>query len=381
MATAQGCASVSSLPPPLVVFADGCGASTAVIALASRLLQRHGIRAALPVYEPMICAQNQFCAAGNVTAMRPIVAALHEEVRWAAARCRTVLLKGHCGMDDAWRDYAAALKAMGARVVASYRRNVLDVAICEIRDCLVRDARLGHPVARVAASAQGGHLSGASTGFPRANCSIARRALAHEAQPLVWLDPRRVVAALRTRLFRNAQACVRSSWPDAPRFSSDQLLEYQQPSAGAATGRLAGGRAAVKASFHRRSEARTGVRPDQWLAAPVSAGTACSSAPATPPSAADVAAALNVSAKAWSALLSRWLTPPHTRRGRPAPLATPRPPSVEQVRQYLSRDLVAHPDARIARPRRPHCEVVANAAAVRAALHAAGPQLARLWRD
>lgn len=191
----------TSLLVPRVIFADGCSGSTAVLALAAKLLQRSGVRAALPVYEPMVCAQNRFCA-GDV------VEALRTEVHWAASQCRAALLKGHCGMDSAWPAYAKALKANGARVVTTYRRNALDIAICEVRDCMHREgASLGRTVS--------------------SNCSIARRGLPRPAQPTVYLEPSRIAGALRKRLFRNAMACVRSSWPDAPRFASDDLLAFQ----------------------------------------------------------------------------------------------------------------------------------------------------------
>ena len=68
--------------PPLVIFADGCTGSTSVLALAAKLLNRVGVRAALPVYEPMICTQNaKFCTTGDV------VAALH-----AAAPSNPILI-------------------------------------------------------------------------------------------------------------------------------------------------------------------------------------------------------------------------------------------------------------------------------------------------
>ena len=131
----------------------------------------------------------------------------------------------------------------------------------------------------------------------------------------VWLHPRRLLPALRSHLFRSAHACVRSTWPDAPRVSTDALLGFQLGMAG--------------------EEAASG-------------------------------AALNASAKAWAVVLTRFGA---------AGAAT-----VEAVRTLL----LAEAQVARAQPQRspqPHASVVANAEAVRASLVAAGPQLARLWRD
>jgi hypothetical protein len=289
----------SHVPPPLAIFADGCSASTSVLALAADLLRRFGVPAALPVFEPMLCSQNTFCHSHE--APHPIVAALQRQVHWGAERCQPVLLKGHCGMDDSWPAYARSLQSLGARVAMVYRRNVLDVAICEVRDCLNRDRDLGTPVRKGA---------DAASRPPPANCSISRRSLPRNEQPRVWLDPMRVVGALRRRWFRNAGACLRSTWPDAPRFSVDALLGFE--------------RAPIDAAHD---------------------------------------AALNASARAWSDLLAR-LGASHA--------------SVLRAR----RQLVELRTRRAAvSPPPPHAQLVANAAAVRAALAAAGPPLARLWRD
>ena len=309
-AVAVGAATPCS-PRPLVIFADGCSRSTAVLLLAHRLLSHHGLHTLLPVYEPMLCAQNRFChpeAAHNGTPA--IVDALREEVQWGSSQqCRPVLLKGHCGMDSAWLKYAAALKSLGARTVAMYRKNVLDVTICEIRDCMNREH-----VGRVVASPDGSAA---------ANCSISRRALPTREQPPVWLDTTRLVATLRKRVYRNAQACVRHSFTDAPRFSSDELL--------GASGWASG--AALNAS----ARAWAGLLTHLWG---ISGGSASASADVPPPTAASVR---------------------------------------DQLLDAARADTFSATAARA--PPLPHAQLIANAVEVKAVLAGAGPPLDRLWRD
>ena len=167
-------------------------------------------------------AQNRYCVtprhSGSPTptadssSTAAIVSALHSQAASAAVRCSAPLIKGHCGMDGAWLQYAAALRAMGARVVATYRKNALDVAVCEVcvqamrrhhtaaaaaaaaltrplrshtlqvRDCLHRDPHLGYPVGTSPASPS---PPSPPPAWSRLNCSISRRALPRESQPKV----------------------------------------------------------------------------------------------------------------------------------------------------------------------------------------------------
>ena len=192
-------------------------------------------------------------------------------------------------MDAAWPAYAKALKSYGAHVVSTFRRNALDVLVCEVRDCLHRE---GGALGRVVDS----------------NCSITRRDLPRMAQPSVHLEPSRVAAAVRKRIYRGAGACVRSSWADALRFATDDLL-----------------------GFSRRDGSADEVR-----------------------------ARLNASGRAWAALL--------TRLGAAGAAASAVSEELARSTRHATR-----------RSPLPHAANIANAEAVRTALHTAG--LARVWRD
>ncbi len=213
------------IPPPTVLFSDGCSKSTAVMKLLLELLKLHGEPIEAPVYEPQICAQNYFCnAVPGVTPGAAIVKALRDEVNWAALRCRSVLLKVHC-RGVAWREFSSALLDLGAarRSVALYRPNLLDVLICEVRDCMNK-GKDGFVTDR--RSSEAGALGGRSR---TVNCSITRRQLPKAEQPMVWLDPQTLLARLREKLHAASHFCIRQSWPHAAmqRVSSELLLQTE----------------------------------------------------------------------------------------------------------------------------------------------------------
>ena len=86
----RGCAAApaSPLSPPLVLFADGCTRSTAVLTLAKRLLTAAGVRVALDVYEPMICKGSTLCHTCHwlrpcTAAHRPVYTATSAAYAWA----------------------------------------------------------------------------------------------------------------------------------------------------------------------------------------------------------------------------------------------------------------------------------------------------------
>ena len=152
---------------------------------------------------------------------------------------------------------------------------------------------------------------------------------------MVRLYPSRVVASLRAKLFRNAMACVRSTFHDAPRFSSDVLLMRRTQAASHAHGREPG-------------------RGRDWQG--------FSGAPA------DASLLLSRSARAWTQLLGGLLDP-----WRRAVINETR------VKQALEAAFARRPEGLATLV--PHAALVSNAADVRAALYAAGPSIARLWRD
>jgi len=231
--TDQNCA----VPPPAVLFSDGCSHSTAIMELILELLRLDGQRIVAPVYEPQICAQNSFCRlnAQQPTLGSAVVQALYAEVRWAATRCNSVLLKAHC-RGVAWADYSRALQRLGAagaglssRVVALYRPNVLDVLICEVRDCMSR--RDGFPVLRRTSTGDSVLAAAGRVRVPRpVNCSIERRRLPQRQQPMVWLDPARLVARLQEKLHTASHFCLRQTWPRSllGRFSTELLLQFER---------------------------------------------------------------------------------------------------------------------------------------------------------
>ena len=314
--TAKNCA----VPPPTVLFSDGCSKSTAVMRLLTELLQLHGDPVVAPVYEPQICLQNYFCRPSpGVTAGEAIVKALHDEVGWAGLRCRSVLLKVHC-KGASWQEYSPALLALGAarRSVALYRADLLDVLICEVRDCINRQAGF---VTERRASEVGAELGAHTMGhlhplgsrpraYPRAlNCSIARRQLPHAIQPMVWLNPKTLLTQLREKLHAASHACIRQSWPSATqlqRVSSEVLLL------------------------------------SEMHAEPTSAG-------------------FNASAAAWMQLLQGLGVRPQPALLRAHLVSMPRRPMAEAMPQ-------------------PHAQSIANAEEVRQVLLGAGGMFARLWR-
>lgn len=322
--TAKNCA----VPPPTVLFSDGCSKSTAVMRLLTELLQLHGDPVVAPVYEPQICLQNYFCRpTPGVTAGEALVKALHDEVEWAGLRCRSVLLKVHC-KGASWQQYSPALLALGAarRSIALYRADLLDVLICEVRDCINRQAgfvttrrasevgaeyEVGVKVGAHTMVHTMGHLHPLHAGSrPRAlNCSIARRQLPHAMQPMVWLNPKTLLTQLREKLHAASHACIRQSWPSATqlqRASSEVLLLSE---------------------LH---------------AEPTSAG-------------------FNASAAAWMQLLQGLGVRPQPALLRAHLVSMPRRPMAEAMPQ-------------------PHAQSIANADEVRQVLLEAGGMFARLWR-
>eukprot|EP00040_Diaphanoeca_grandis_P006194 m.36331 g.36331 ORF g.36331 m.36331 type:complete len:323 (-) comp17336_c0_seq1:515-1483(-) len=135
-------------PATIVTSSLGCSMSTAVDHLALQLLCAHGIRTQVgtngkfdmlkpsvkgepnPLYNP----EN-----GDRAAELMIVAAMER----ARSRGATLFFKVNPGMrDDANRP---GLVRAAPLTVVLFRQNVLDVAVCRIRDCFGTKATPGHP--------------------------------------------------------------------------------------------------------------------------------------------------------------------------------------------------------------------------------------------
>ena len=120
---------------PRVVQLQGCSMSTVVIHQLTHVLAIHNVRAAAPVYEPMICSQNPYCE-GAQNSDEAITKALTTEVQQMQAAGQVAILKTHLDIIWAPPQFVKALKFFGAVAVEAYRSNRLDAYLCMVKDCM-----------------------------------------------------------------------------------------------------------------------------------------------------------------------------------------------------------------------------------------------------
>ena len=146
--------------------------STAVITELRNVLTVHGVPAAAPVYEPMICDQNYYCD-GDKNSDEALTEALTKEVQQLQAAQQVVLLKTH--LSGSYPQYIQALKSFGAVAVEVYRSNRLNAYLCKVKDCMEMEQEVQLASYLVDPYDRG----------KRVPCSISRRYKNTTEQPLV----------------------------------------------------------------------------------------------------------------------------------------------------------------------------------------------------
>ena len=146
--------------------------STAVITELRNVLTVHGVPAAAPVYEPMICDQNYYCD-GDKSSDEALTEALTKEVQQLQAAQQVALLKTH--LSGSYPQYIQALKSFGAVAVEVYRSNRLDAYLCKVKDCMEMEQEVQLASYLVDPYDRGKHVP----------CSISRRYKNTTEQPLV----------------------------------------------------------------------------------------------------------------------------------------------------------------------------------------------------
>ena len=189
--------------------------STAFIGMAAHLIGLCGMPVSIPVYEPMICAQNHYCH-GTSNSDQALTAALQAELEAGRRRNVSILLKTHLSSTSS--GYSRALHSFNAPAAAAYRANRLDQLLCKVKDCMTQSsgAWLVDPVTR-----------------HRVNCSMTRRSIEQPMQPLVHFPPQ-TFSYLRSTVLSGVHASTAFAgklqglgWRDAKAVATEDLLLFE----------------------------------------------------------------------------------------------------------------------------------------------------------
>jgi len=127
--------------PPRMLVSPGCDGSSAVLKHAHAILRMHGIKlrekgevlGQMPYDDQVFIKEN---------VVNRTLVETHEEFK---SKKQTLLLRGRIGTDQE-TILSKDMLDLGSLVVQVSRRNLLDQAVCSVRDCF--DAQMGHPVLR-----------------------------------------------------------------------------------------------------------------------------------------------------------------------------------------------------------------------------------------